>query len=243
MEKSELISVYQNTKRLCSDISVPLSEKYNFESFVEDWQLLHKGEIIVEPIDTVSAIINYSGQGKIAVLNMANAYNKGGGVEKGSMAQEECLFRCSNLFMIPDEFYPIKKDELIYTHGVSFIKNFYYSTIYPATADVITAAAYNLNPNHSGKETVNMNDYIPYMEKAVNLIVNSAAKNDCDIIILGAWGCGAFKNEPEIVADIFKTVLKEKRYLFNKVIFALINDRNSVGNNFEIFKKAFDEQS
>jgi uncharacterized protein (TIGR02452 family) len=88
-----------------------------------------------------------------------------------------------------------------------------------------------------------MNDYIPYMEKAVNLIVNSAAKNDCDIIILGAWGCGAFKNEPEIVADIFKTVLKEKRYLFNKVIFAVINDRNSVGNNFEIFKKAFDEQS
>lgn len=243
MEKSELINVYQNTKSLCADFEKPVSEKYNFNEINKEFSKSKTGEVIVEPIDTVSAIIKYSIKGKVAVLNMANAYNKGGGVERGSVAQEECLFRCSNLFTIPDDCYPIKKDELIYTHSVSFIKNFNYSTIYPATVDVISAAAYNLNINHSGFEKIIMSNYIPYMKEAVSAILNAAVKNDCDILILGAWGCGAFKNDPEIVADVFRVVLDEKKTMFNKIVFAVINDKNSVANNFQIFNNKLNGES
>ena len=59
------------------------------------------------------ALIKYCKCGKTAVLNMASSKRKGGGVENGSMAQEECLFRCSNLFTIQDNLYPIQKDQYI----------------------------------------------------------------------------------------------------------------------------------
>jgi uncharacterized protein (TIGR02452 family) len=174
---------------------------------------------------------------------MANAKNKGGGVERGSRAQEECLFRCSNLFQIPDEFYPLAFDELIYSHQATFIKSADYSTIWPMEADVITIAAPNLNKKHFTGEGRDMYDsevespaeYLKVMTNKISAMLSIAAYNGCKNIILGAWGCGAFKNDPTVVSGLFKEGLKEKRYMFDKVIFAVINDHNSVGNNYQIF--------
>ena len=71
------------------------------------------------------------------------------------------------------------------------------------------------------------------MEKKV---IELEIKNNIDNIILGAWGCGVFGNEPDKMAKMFKDVLEEG-YKFNNVIFAIINDHNSVGNNYNEFKK------
>jgi uncharacterized protein (TIGR02452 family) len=72
----------------------------------------------------------------------------------------------------------------------------------------------------------------------IKLMLSLAYLNNCDNIILGAWGCGVFKNDPQTIANFFHEilVLEEYKYMFNKVIFAVINDNNSVGNNYEIFK-------
>ena len=238
MTKDELIAVYQNTKGRCADIEIPLSEKlYKAPSLSE--LNSYKGEIIVEPLDTVSAAIKYVGEGKTAVLNMASNKRKGGGVEKGAMAQEECLFRCSNLFTIPDEFYPLEKNEFIYTHQATFIKSGSYETMWPMCADVITIAAPNLNQTNKYYNASDSENYEELMNKKINAMLDAAASNECLNIILGAWGCGVFKNDPIIVANLFKSVLNTKRYLFDKVIFAVINDHNSVANNYQIFADTF----
>ena len=65
--------------------------------------------------------------------------------------------------------------------------------------------------------------------------------NDTKSLILGAWGCGVFKNDPTKMAQYFYDVLIGEGYIkqLDKVIFAIINDHNSVGNNYQIFKSRF----
>lgn len=237
MTQEQLIEIYKHTKEVCSEFEVPKSEKLTIESSVL-FDKKKTGAITVEPLDTVSALAKYVNNGKTAVLNMASHKRKGGGVERGAMAQEECLFRCSNLFTIPDEFYPLAMNEFVYTHQAVFVKGGDYGTIWPMDADVITMAAPNLN-----KENKNCNAhevegiYEDIMKKKINAMLDVAASNDCDNIILGAWGCGVFKNDPATVARLFKDILETKRYLFEKIVFAVINDKNSVGNNYQIFEE------
>jgi uncharacterized protein (TIGR02452 family) len=241
MDKEKLIKVYQHTKGMCSDFPMPLSLKHSERIIIEP-NFKQKGIINVEPLDTVSALIKYGNQNsesKTAVLNNASSKRKGGGVENGSIAQEECLFRCSNLFMIPDVYYPISSNEFIYTHQATFVKDSYYNTIFPIDADVITMPAVNLNKNHiDNKETKDLvENYEELMIFKIQQMFASAYSNDCNNIILGAWGCGVFKNDPKVVSDLFNKVLAEPeyRYGFDNIVFAIINDKNSVANNYEIF--------
>jgi uncharacterized protein (TIGR02452 family) len=239
MTREELVEVYKHTKEVCSEFEIPKSEKlsdypplFRFESF--------KGEIIVEPLDTVSALAKYINDGKTAVLNMASNIRKGGGVEKGAMAQEECLFRCSNLFTIPDEFYPLAVDEFIYTHQATFVKSADYGTIWPMDADVITMAALNMNVENKYYNADDSKDgYEKIMTNKIETMLIAAAAGGCKNIILGAWGCGVFKNDPATVAKLFSVALTTKRCLFEKIVFAVINDANSVGNNYQIFYDTF----
>ena len=60
--------------------------------------------------------------------------------------------------------------------------------------------------------------------------------SDCETIVLGAWGCGVFKNNPETIATLFKEVIEEGTTTKN-VVFAVINDHNSFADNYSIFKK------
>jgi len=91
---------------------------------------------------------------------------------------------------------------------------------------------------------INLNKY-EYSESLtllkINGIIESAIEGGCDNIILGAWGCGVFGNNPEIIANLFERTLyqNDKYKFFKNVVFAVINDTNSVGNNYEIFKNFF----
>jgi uncharacterized protein (TIGR02452 family) len=109
-------------------------------------------------------------------------------------------------------------------------------------ADVITMAAPNMNLEnkyYNAKEVDG--NYEVIMKNKINAMLDVAAINGCNNIILGAWGCGVFKNDPATVAKLFKEVLETKPYLFEKVVFAIINDTNSVGNNYQIFYDIFKE--
>jgi uncharacterized protein (TIGR02452 family) len=68
-------------------------------------------------------------------------------------------------------------------------------------------------------------------------MLSLAIKNNTKNIILGAWGCGVFKNDPDVISKLFYKILVIEGYsnYFDSVVFAIINDRNSVGNNFDIF--------
>jgi uncharacterized protein (TIGR02452 family) len=168
MNREELIEIYNDTKRVCDAFEKPKSQKVKFSSIPIIESNIKTSNIIIEPLDTVSALFKYCSK-KTAVLNMASAKHKGGGVERGTVAQEECLFRCSNLFTIPELYYPILPDELIYTKYAIFVKDVYYNLHYPVFADVITAPSINLN--FSTKEDNYKNDILSRIEAIINIAI------------------------------------------------------------------------
>ena len=234
----DLITIYQETQRICENIAVPVTEKVTWtedtEQFFSDKS--KDGNVIVEPLDTVSSLIKWSKFGKTAILNMASMKRPGGGVANGARAQEECLFRCSNLYHIPQSMYPLQLDDSIYSKDVSFVRDGDYNILdNPVMCDVITIPAINLNTD-DGKSLGDK--YESYMLDKMFYMLNSALLSGCDNIILGAWVCGVFNNNPEIVAELFKETLEgDIKNYYKNIVFAVINDHNSVANNYEIFKK------
>ena len=195
------------------------------------------------------------------VLNMASDYIPGGGVEKGSRAQEEDLFRRSNLAKSlyryhqhkakrlrlrynPKFSYPLDTYEIIYSEGISiFKKPGNYSTyLEPYKTNVITAAALkrpSLNEEGSLKEAD-----CEIMKEKIRCVLRVALKHNHTKIVLGAWGCGSYGLPAKDVARLFKEVFEEKnfKYKFDEVCFAVIEDKNSMRNgegNFKSFANTF----
>ena len=96
----------------------------------------------------------------------------------------------------------------------------------PKTVSVITAPAVNRNIadlKHSQKGIFNC--MLNRAEKILSIAVENGNQN----IVLGAWGCGVFRNSVYDIAEIFRVLLFEKNYisLFENVIFAAFNDKNA----------------
>lgn len=204
--------------------------------------------IVVSRKRTYEAAAYYKGQ-HVAVHNFASAVNPGGGVVYGASAQEECLCRCSNLYFClntPDMwgmFYtphraakdPIHNDDIIYTPGIVVFKT---DTNLPELmeqkdwykADVITCAAPNLREipgniynceNGASAAGVSNYDLQIIHEKRLRRILDSAVMNHADTVILGAFGCGAFRNDPHAVASAAANVLSDYIYAFENIEFAV----------------------
>lgn len=207
--------------------------------------------IVIEPNTTFKAAQKYLQYGKPAVLNFANPLNPGGGVHNGAMAQEECLCRSSNLYScisnknVFNDYYLHHKDmnhyffsdRLIYTKGVTVFKgDSDVPQIMPKNewfnVDVITCAApYIAKRKHTNKTALK-----ELFKGRIKNIFEAAVDNDVEVIILGAFGCGAFKNPPEVVAKAFHEVIDENNYsnYFKKIVFAIPK-----GNNFYRFDDEF----
>ena len=199
---------------------------------------------------------------KITVMNFANAFHPGGGVTNGSSAQEECLCRTSTLYpllnrrILRNSFYkhhydlntPKASDSLIYTEGVVIIKT---DEDLPkrmpkvdwVTVDVITIAAPDLRDksNMYAMETDNgtyMNDaelFGYHVKRAIHMLTCAAAKG-ADILVLGAFGCGAFQNNPEVVARAYRTTLQVFPKVFQRIEFAVYCPPGE-SVNYETFKR------
>jgi uncharacterized protein (TIGR02452 family) len=74
----------------------------------------------------------------------------------------------------------------------------------------------------------------------VERIFRVAAKNGAEVLILGAFGCGAFRNPPEIVAEAFKTVQEKYGSYFETVEYAVFCGRQETVN-FDAFSEKFDQ--
>lgn len=203
--------------------------------------------VIVSRNRTFQAAARYGGQ-RVAVLNFASATNPGGGVTRGSSAQEESLCRCSTLYpcLLGNElwqkYYQMHRnrqdatytDACIYTPGVRIIKT---DTDIPErlpeeqmqTVSVITCAAPNLRPQPSNAmnpcagQAIHLTPqqiYTVHTERA-RKILSVAALHDTEVLILGAFGCGAFCNPPEIVSAAFRDVLPDFAHAFRTVEFAV----------------------
>lgn len=219
-------------------------------------------KIYVTTNRTMEAAYDYVGK-KTAVLNFASATTPGGGVRKGSSAQEEALCRVSNLYLCLTEpklwkpFYQknrdaknnVHTDDIIYTPDVLVIKDDDYN-VYDESdqflVDVITCAAPNLreNPENSFNkdlgEAITLSDdklYEVHYKRALK-IMSVAAANDIEVLILGAFGCGAFRNNPAVVAKAYKDAVEQFRHAFKEIEFAVYCPPKDP-TNYNEFKKAF----
>ncbi len=185
------------------------------------------------------------GYGRVAVLNFANPHYPGGAVAQGVMAQEECLCRSSNLYpclageAMAAGFYRYHQtqtdydfsDRMICTPNVTVFKD---DSPVPVArqeedwfqVDVITCAA----PYLAKRRHVNRTVLLELFVKRIRGILEAALDLEAEVLILGAFGCGAFGNPPEVVAGAFHQLLKERRYqtAFSRVIFAI---KSSVGGD------------
>lgn len=197
---------------------------------------------------------------KSAVLNFASSTNPGGGVTSGASAQEECLCRVSTLYpCLKDEsmwdlFYaphrkarnPLHNDDIIYTKDVIVFKDDDYQPLpQPFTVDVITCAAPTLREQSSNRYNTSDGDKAPDItpedllalhEKRGRQILSAAAANGAEVIILGAFGCGAFRNDPAVVAQAYANILPEYLHYFRTIEFA-VYCRPLSPQNFDAFKK------
>lgn len=199
---------------------------------------------------------------KIAVMNFANAFHPGGGVTKGASAQEECLCRTSTLYPLLDReilkrtYYehhrklktPKASDALIYTEDVVICKT---DEDLPkrlpreqwVKVDVITVAAPDLRkmsnryaPLVNGGTNMNNAELFGYHVKRAIHVFTCAAAKEVDILVLGAFGCGAFQNDPEVVARAYKVAIGEFPKVFKKIEFAVYCSPTDM-KNFETFSR------
>lgn len=212
--------------------------------------------IIVSRLRSFEAAAQYIGK-RTAVLNFASATNPGGGVEKGASAQEECLCRVSTLYpCLADQkmrasFYtPHRKngntlhnDDIIYTPKVLIIKDDDHNMLAtPFLVDVISCAAPNLrektnnayNSGDGNKVQISDNELLALHEKRARKIFASAIANGVEVLILGAFGCGAFQNDPHIVAQAYKNVLPDFAHYFHTIEFAIFCNAKNI-ENYQVF--------
>ena len=239
------ISVFQDTFDFSENMLNSITTKHTFSEIITPSKSIsNKKNIKVINSDSVSALTAYSSNGKTCVLNMASYKRPGGGVKNGARAQEECLFRCSNLtHVVPETYYPLKPNECLYTENAVFFKDVNYEHMGVVIVDVVTIAAINLNSFAKYDDDQKDLDYMSITKNKIRLMLSLAVKNDVKNIILGAFGCGVFKNDPQIMSNLFHEILLREGYsnYFDNVVFAIINDHNSVGNNFNIFSETFNK--
>ena len=224
------------------------------------------GKVVVSGKRTLEASEPYTKQGKrVCVLNFASATNPGGGVVHGSSAQEEAICRCSTLYpclntrKMWNEFYmphrnadnPLYNDDCIFTPGVKVFKSdINFPELLPEAewwdVDVITSAAPNLrnipsnrmNPNAGSRKADITYEGLKALHTArIQRIFEVAMANGADVIILGAFGCGAFCNPPELVAEVFAKFTEKYRDNFDVIEYAVFHTERETAN-YKAFKDA-----
>lgn len=224
-----------------------------------------QGKVVVSGKRTLEASELYAKQGKkVCVLNFASATNPGGGVVNGSSAQEESICRCSTLYScldvkeMWDKFYmphraadnPLYNNDCIYTPAVKVFKS---DSNFPELmqesewwdVDVITCAAPNLRsePSNmmnpcagSSKADISYDGLKVLLRSRIKRIFEIAIDNGAEVLILGAFGCGAFRNPPRLVAEVFAEFTKEYRDCFDVIEYAVFYVERERAN-YDAFKE------
>ncbi|HCA53860.1 MAG TPA: TIGR02452 family protein [Ruminococcaceae bacterium] len=227
----------------------------------EDHRFDTPAEVIVSQRRSFEAAKRYSSE-RVCVLNFASSTHVGGGVTTGAGAQEECLCRCSTLYFaigdnetkknFHDTHYrqlksgrmnSIYNDDCIYSPGITVFKS---DTELPKllpenewyNVDVITCAAPNLNSRY---EKIFISDKVlkELHKKRAKRILDIAVSEGEDVIILGAFGCGAFRNPPDIVAQAYREVIDDYKYDFKTIEFAVYCPPQQGSSNYHAFQRAF----
>jgi uncharacterized protein (TIGR02452 family) len=192
----------------------------------------------IENESTLSGIARllHEGCAPVAALNFASANSPGGGFLRGSQAQEESLARSSGLHTSLSNapaFYqhhrdhpsPLYSDAMILSPNCpifrddagSLLNNVHHATF-------ISSAA----PNAGAVKDRSPHDLhliADVFRRRAEYVLAVAASRDIRYLVLGAWGCGVFRNDPKLVAQVFMNLLTREdwRGRFSKVVFSILD--------------------
>lgn len=192
-------------------------------------------EIIISGQTTLDAVRQLVSQGNqdVLCLNFASAKNPGGGFLGGAQAQEESIARATGLYpclLKAREYYETHRntkscfytDYMIYSPNVPILKDEDGNNLHElVTAAIITSPAVNTGVVKRN-EVERVGEIEGVMKRRIEKVLAIALKHGHTTLVLGAWGCGVFQNDPADIARYFKQVIKEKfPYSFRKIVFAI----------------------
>ena len=192
-----------------------------------------------------------NGVADVCSLNFASAKNPGGGFLGGSQAQEEALTRASGLYEClqqASEYYDFHRTggnclyshHMIYSPGVPVFRDDEDQLLdEPWLTSVITSPA--VNAGAVRQNTPRLEKHIePIMAERIERVLLLAASHGHRNLVLGAWGCGVFRNDPKVIAALFNDALATNRFrnVFERVRFSVLDSSNDL-TTFTAFNEAF----
>jgi uncharacterized protein (TIGR02452 family) len=196
-------------------------------------------------------LVEREGEARVVALNFASAKHPGGGFLGGAKAQEEDLARCSALHacLVTQRAYydenracgsMLYTDYIIHSPDVPFFRDESLALLAtPFLVSIITAPAPNageeLKRNPGARRQIRA-----ALERRADFVLRVAAAEQHETLVLGAWGCGVFRNDPTEVADVFARCLESARFrgAFRRVVFA-VYDRSRERVNRRPFEERF----
>lgn len=191
-----------------------------------------------------------SGAQAIAALNFASAKNPGGGFLSGSEAQEESLARSSGLHASLSKAWKyyeehraseslLYSDAMILSPNCPVIRDDNGTLLdRPHLVTFISSAA----PN-AGAAAKNRPHEVPEISRVLTrraeYVLALAASRGYRHLVLGAWGCGVFRNDPAVVADSFMQHFRKPEWSgrFDRVVFSVF-DRSPDQTTFTTFQQS-----
>lgn len=221
----------ENSSLVIPEECSKLEEKYKKNTLENKCSVIVINESTVKAtLDLINRNLTYVG-----VLNFASSKNPGGGFLNGALAQEESIALSSGLYdtQIKNEKYYLENracktmmytDNMIYSKDVVFIRDDNLKLLNrPVTASIITAPAVNfgqvlLKRENSSLAKITMKNR---MRKVLALFADRKDKN----LVLGAYGCGVFRNDPKLIASYFKELLYDENFIsyFDNIVFAVLD--------------------
>ena len=201
-----------------------------------------------------------------AVLNMANRRTPGGGVLNGAAAQEETIFRRTNIFRSLYQFAPFAGDYGVRKSALQYPMDHNFGGIYTPSVTVFREEEGNgfrlmeeprwlsfisvagMNRPQLKSDGMIADHLVEPIRHKIRTILRIGLAHGHDSLVLGALGCGAFHNPPAQIARLFHEILMEKEFAdkYRHISFAILEDHNSHqrhnrDGNYLPFKREFED--
>ena len=247
-KSTPLVNVYEDTQRQFSSVdpsTIKPSTLFDINTLkveVTDEMPTFETEYLVKNQDTLDMAIEFCSDGlRPLVLNMASDYKPGGGVRSGKAAQEECIFRRTNAFMThPEEWYPLDANQVIYSPEVKIIKDSDYELMDEEDHTTVSMIAVPAIRHPELKNGVYHDEDRYLMSSKIESIFKVALTMGHDSLVIGALGCGAFRNPSSEVSQIYRSMLNHYGKYFKRIGFAILCVKDSDSENLKAFRSLAD---
>jgi uncharacterized protein (TIGR02452 family) len=234
-----------------TDYIVANAEFYDSEFRVDDVPTID-GKTIVEVVndDCMAVGMRLVDEGyNPAVLNMASRRNPGGGVISGAGAQEETIFRRTNIHPSLYQFASYAEDYGVAKSPLQYPLERNYGGAYSPCVTIFRGdekSGYRLLSESETRQLAfvsvaaisrpDLTDdglLVPKIAEStktkIRIILRIGLKHGHDSLVLGALGCGAFRNPPHHIAKLFHEVIDEVEFAnkYKRLVFAILDDHNA----------------